>query len=93
MTRGWKEMARELVRAHNEEGRATVGVPSHQMSEGHEHLRVRGRVLRARDVRCFLWDARRSASNACIMWSVYDEETDTSVVGLGVPNGEVEESS
>lgn len=78
-------MADELVGSHNREGRAVVGVPSHQVAEAPGCLRVRGRVLEAASVRRFLWEARRTAAVACIMWSAYDESVDESVVGLGVP--------
>jgi len=78
-------MADELVSSHNREGRAVVGVPSQQVTEASGCLRVRGRVLKAADVRCFLWEFRRTAADACIMWSAYDDATGESVVGLGVP--------
>lgn len=79
-------MADELVVAHNRDGRAVVGVPSHRMEEAPGCLRVPGRVLRPKVVRRFLWEVRRVASDACIMWSAYDEVSGESVVGLGVPS-------
>jgi hypothetical protein len=85
MNGGWRRMADDLVSAHNREGRAVVGVPSHQVAEVPGCLRVRGRVLSAKSVRRFLWEVRREALGACIMWSAYDETTDQSVVGLGAP--------
>jgi hypothetical protein len=78
-------MADELVSSHNRDGRAVVGVPTQQVSEVPGYLRVRGRELKAVDVRHFLWESRRVATGACIMWSAYDESADESVVGLGVP--------
>lgn len=87
MEGGWRHMATDLITQHNLNGRAVVGLMSNEVEEVPSHLVVEGPVVKASTVRAFLWEVRREAQRACIMWSVYDEEKNQSVIGLGVPRG------
>ena len=94
MIKGWKRMGQELCLRHHRYGAALVPeegkqIPDHEGDLFDEHgegvrLEVEGRQLSAKQVALWMWEQRVPALHADCVWSVYDEESGKSYVGLGV---------
>lgn len=92
----WKQVARDLVSMHSRMGVSRVVLRPERLGpsrtdmvntcEDEDLLVVRGNSLSPKEVRRWLWEKRKKRSlrrpNA-VIWSVYDEKEDRSIVGTG----------
>ena len=89
----WKKISNQLIDLHKEDGDGLVKLDPHSggstvvnLSDSDLVLEVKGKELRAKKVRKFLWEQRKPRAlkrKNAILWSAYIEEDDTSYVGVG----------
>tara|TARA_Y100001973_G_C5140216_1_gene302522 strand:+ start:457 stop:795 length:339 start_codon:yes stop_codon:yes gene_type:complete len=94
--RNWKVIANTVAESHSGGQGILLDnpdfdfdmLPGWAVAYRHESplLEVEGESLTAKDVRKFLWEHRNHRSvtrDRSFVWSKYDEELDTSTVGIG----------
>tara|TARA_R100000664_G_scaffold8566_1_gene14061 strand:+ start:12549 stop:12869 length:321 start_codon:yes stop_codon:yes gene_type:complete len=88
----WKKISSDLVTQHSDTESAVVSLDPHSMGEivnlSNEDfcLEVKGRELKAKKVRRFLWENRKKRAlqrKNAVLWSAYMEDEDKSYVGVG----------
>ena len=86
----WKQITRDLALCHNADGHALI--INGQAPEGWAlqdtglSLTVGGPTLTVRALRAWLWENRHHPAVSSLpmaLWSVYDEESKQSTVGVG----------
>jgi len=89
MTGGWKKLVQAMVTAHTKDGASLIlqdgrGANPDDCEElpGPTYAQD-GRGLTPKLVQTWLYEQRQHAREATCLWSVYDEETNKSVVGFG----------
>ena len=97
MSRAWKEISKKVVQSHPDVGgQVMLSIPDFSFDDlpdwadafTHEspQLIVEGDKITPRQVRTFLWEHRSSRAvqrDRAFVWSKYDEENNSSVVGIG----------
>lgn len=89
----WKALTRELADTHREHGVAVVkwcehpGLVAVSVSDEQDLFSCPGRDIRVKLLRSHLWNLRyerKMQKDRLVLWSVYDEDSDTSYVGVGL---------
>ena len=96
----WKKMTKTLCDLHEEHGAAVVDSEGEMIVEdgglvdrtgGEDLMRMEGRALTPKAVRRWLWENRKApwtGGENTVLWSLYDEESDASLVGIAeAPHG------
>jgi hypothetical protein len=95
VTASWKTISKALAHYHNELGCGVVSLAGEavlqadgyvNMCQDEEMLTVPGKRISAKQVRTWAWTLRRSRKvqrERAVLWSVYDDATRTSYVGVG----------
>ena len=92
----WKELSRTLSSLHAENGQAAVDKTGSNVFESNnplvnttleeEILEQAGKEITPKKIRKFTWDRRKNRKltrGSGVLWTYYDEETDTSYLGTG----------
>mgnify|MGYP003657575698 CR=1 FL=1 len=88
----WKKISSELVTQHSDEESAVISLDPHSvgeivnLSDDSFCLEVKGKELKSKKVRKFLWDNRKKRAlqrKNAVLWSAYLEDEDISYVGVG----------
>ena len=89
MTRNWRAISEKVSVEHLQRGASLTapdreGEPPEFQYEGFPLLQIKGPVLKAELIRRWLFEHRKPAAKAHLLWSLYDSESDLSLLGMGV---------
>mgnify|MGYP003112037047 CR=1 FL=1 len=92
----WKEVSRVLSGLHTENGQAAVDKTASDVlveqsflvntTPEDEILELAGKEIAPKKIRRFTWDRRKKrhlTRGSGVLWTYYDEDTDTSYMGTG----------
>jgi len=88
----WKKISKKLTDDHNENESSIVRLNPHSighmvnLSNDNFCLEVKGKEIRSKRVRKFLWENRKKRAlqrRSAVLWSSYLEDDDISYVGVG----------
>lgn len=89
MFKNWRAISEKTAIEHSTRGASLTapdreGEPSEFQYEGFPLLQIPGPRLDPVRIRQWLFDHRKQAAKAHLLWSLYDERTNTSILGMGV---------
>ena len=88
----WKKLSSRLIELHKENGSGCLALNPHSTGElvnlSHDDLclEVKGKELKVKKVRKFLWEHRKKRAlqrKNAVIWSAYMEDENKSYVGVG----------
>jgi len=92
----WKQIASQASKTHDEKGYSLVdmlssdfvvkNMPLVNTVPEDKLLKVAGKKITPKDIRTYTWSNRKSrfmTRDRAVVWTYYDQETDTSFVGIG----------